>query len=356
MSTVIERGKKFSRDQYTNLNEEQKERYFIIDNNGPKKGMYCQVIDEPLPTFEEAPCETVIEGKNNSYIVLGRDRPASMASGYGGGGFTQCGMIDLVVGRGAMWKNEKGKRTIPNKDTLLAPNFFGDAARIYISQKCNIDEYFGIAMGSERTRPISERSNSQARSGVGIHADHIRVFGRRHIKIVTGRAVAEGVGPFGMAQSQGGENFGDPGGIDLIAGNYTEDENISTLNKLTKIIGFDDPLFGGDTVAKLQPVVKGHNMAECIRHIDRILHNMHGMILANSTSINQVARGTSRFIATRLAPGSRLFAASLIPPKIKSIQTLAATFNDAVNSVGLETNFLDENSPLYISSNHVRTT
>ena len=45
------------------------------------RGVGCDVIAEPVPEYIEAPCETVHRGQNNSFIVLGRDRPASRLSG-----------------------------------------------------------------------------------------------------------------------------------------------------------------------------------------------------------------------------------------------------------------------------------
>ena len=241
---LLERGKKYGRDQNLNANPEKEHYLNMAQRYGPKKGMYCQIIEESVPKFERAPCEKVISQSpitsNNCYIVLGRDRPASLASGYGGSGMTQCGMIDLVVGRQASFKNKDGVKGPPGPPTVTGPNFFSDAARIYISQRCNIDEYFGVAPGTERLDPLTGRSNSKGRSGIGIKADHVRIIGRRHIKIVTGRAPIEGAGRFGESLGTGGENFGDPGGIDLIAGNYTEDEPYSKLNKMTKKMSKED--------------------------------------------------------------------------------------------------------------------
>ena len=54
-------------------------------------------MPEALPQFIQLDCEDVWEGKNNTYIVLGRDRPGSSTSGYVD--TTQAGAIDIVVGR-----------------------------------------------------------------------------------------------------------------------------------------------------------------------------------------------------------------------------------------------------------------
>ena len=358
---IIERGKKYGRDQSMNADPDLEHYLNVAKRWGPKKGMYCQAIEEPTPQFDRAPCEKVLgQGalpSNNCYIVLGRDRPASLASGYGGAGMTQCGMIDLVVGRQSSYKNKKGIRSVPGRSTITGPNFFSDAARIYISQKCNIDDYFGLAVGSERVHPISGRSNSLGRSGIGIKADHVRIIGRRHIKLITSRAPVEGMGRTGEKLGTGGENFGDPGGIDLIAGNYTEAEPYSKINKITKVIGFDEPLFTGDKMLKLQPLVKGDNLIECIRWIDMILANHAAMIYANSKGISKSIRAQKRFMSTfPIRPGMRIIRKRLNFPKIKAFQTLAATINGVINSVGLEANFLRAGSPLYINSRHVKTT
>ena len=85
---------------------------------------------EPIPKYIRAGGEWV-QNKGNSWIVLGRDRPGSRSSGYGGQGHTQASSIDLCVGRGS---------PVPSSSDNLDPNFGADAARIYISQKANIDQ------------------------------------------------------------------------------------------------------------------------------------------------------------------------------------------------------------------------
>ena len=66
-------------------------------------GVMCTHIVEPVPRYIQAGCEEIVNKnaqKRNAFIVVGRDRPTNRASGYGGEGQTQAGMIDLVVGRG----------------------------------------------------------------------------------------------------------------------------------------------------------------------------------------------------------------------------------------------------------------
>ena len=56
-------------------------------------------LEEPVPKHNQASHEKVIEGENNAAIVIGRDRPGDLLSGYGGKGDTQAGSIDLAVDR-----------------------------------------------------------------------------------------------------------------------------------------------------------------------------------------------------------------------------------------------------------------
>ncbi len=48
----------------------------------------CDKVKEDIPEFDDAPCEKVISGENNSFVGLGRDRNARWASGTGGRGLT----------------------------------------------------------------------------------------------------------------------------------------------------------------------------------------------------------------------------------------------------------------------------
>ena len=167
----------------------------------------CGNVDEPVPTHAMAPCETLIDGRHglneklggahNAQIVLGRDRSGGIADGAGGQGHTGCGMIDLVVGRGALESAAKG--TPLNEDDVVNPNFCTDAARIYITQRTEggIDQYFGI--DSEKTH------NSHAKSAIGIKADHIRVIGRESIRLFCGPVTSfSGLGEGGETNSNGG--------------------------------------------------------------------------------------------------------------------------------------------------------
>lgn len=127
-------------------------------------------LKEPLPLRLWAACEKVIEGSNNAFIVLGRDRPAGLNSGYGGSGDYKAGMIELCVGA-------FGNADAASLNGYVDPNVGADAAKIYISQKTDIDKNFFLANGRS--------GESIARSAIALKADDIRIIGRNTIKIVS---------------------------------------------------------------------------------------------------------------------------------------------------------------------------
>ena len=148
---------------------------------------------EPIPNFVPFDTDWWQCNENNAWVVLTRDRPGNIASGYGGKGDTQAGAIDLVVGR-------QGSK--PSSDSWTNPNFRTDSARVYISQKCNIDQYFGCS-----TEGFV--GDSRAMSGIGIKADGVRIVARESVKIVTTTDVTNSWGKETLST----------GLIELIAGN-----------------------------------------------------------------------------------------------------------------------------------------
>jgi len=119
---------------------------------------------------------------------LGRDRHASWASGHGGHGMLQCGMIDLVAGRGQLViaNNKKECKKNPMEGVeFVGPMFHSDAARVYITQKAeDIDMYFSL--------PQSGGPTSINKSAVAAKADQIRIIGREKVRIYCGRGKFEG--------------------------------------------------------------------------------------------------------------------------------------------------------------------
>lgn len=232
---------------------------------------------EPVPNFIQAKSENVVKGENNSWIVLGRDRPASRLSGYGGIGDTQCAAIDIVVGR----MSDK-----PRSDVWVDPNFFTDAARIYISQKTDIDENFGLANGVV--------GNSVARSGIAIKADSVRMISREGIKLVT---VTDSF------NSLGGETNA-KFGVDIIANNNDED---------------------------LQPMVKGNNLAEALEELTNRVEDLGGIVSSFLTS--QMQFNATLSTHTHISP----FFGIIGPPSTEAVnagvKAAIEKFNDCVSGL-----------------------
>jgi hypothetical protein len=193
-------------------------------------------LTEAIPSFIESQSEKAISGRNNSQIILGRDRPGSRASGYGGKGHTSCGSIDIVTGRGASTARAVDPDT--NENLHVDPDFEIDAARIYVSQKTDVDENFKLINSPGAP-------TSTARASIGMKADTIRIVGRENIRLVTLTNVLN---------SQGG-TVESIGGIDLIAGNMNP--------------------AGPDGI---QPLVKGDNLIYALEDLMDHIEQLNGIV------------------------------------------------------------------------------
>jgi len=275
-----------------------------------RNGTACSTLREPIPAFNEAPCETTIQGENNSFIVLGRDRNASRLSGYGGRGDTQASMIDMVVGR----MSYSPRETTEDGEALrVDPNFRTDAARIYISQKTDIDENFSLASGTVGT--------STARSGIGIKADQVRVIAREGIKLVTRTD---------MRNSQGGEAQA-VYGVDIIAGN-------------------DD--------AELQPITKGGTLVEAldrlVHHLDKLNGIVHNMLMIQMNFNRDLTHHfhNSPFFGAPTSPSP-----GVVPSGIRAVsshltQVQTSLMSHKANLVSFKANYLQQSGSNYINSRY----
>ena len=212
-------------------------------------------ITEPVPEYvtSEAEEETTlnlfgggpISGAYNTWIILGRDRVDNRATGYGGKGHTQCGAIDIVVGMGAPHPRKFIKQEDGSWDKVkVDKNFRADAARIYISQKTDIDDNFNLSTDPEMLKNASSKFPSRERSGIAIKADAVRIIGREGIKLVTRTD---------FKNSQGGI-IGSTIGIDLVAGNNAKD---------------------------LQPMVKGDYLVEALNQMITLIQQLSGLLYTN---------------------------------------------------------------------------
>lgn len=232
-------------------------------------GLFCEPLIEPIPNFIQAGCEHVISHQNlNANIVLGRDRPSTRFSGYGGAGSQRAAAIDIVVGRAGPSPASVDSR---GEKFWVDNNFQMDAARIHISQRSNVDQNFGIKSGFA--------ASARAASSIGIKADCVRLIARKDIKIVTGTDF------YNSAGAKPGVDFAVPAKICLIGNNR------------------DD---------LLQPMVRGDNLFNFLTEITDVIHRVLSTIdtlVMHQNKINQAVMGHSHispFYGLQASPSGEL--------------------------------------------------
>lgn len=301
-------------------------------------GICGDPLEEPVPEYIGTATDHVLKNNNNAWIVLGRDRPASRCSGYGGRGDTQAAAIDIVVGR--MGSDVIGCDEPGNK-IWAQPDFRKDAARIYISQKTDIDANFGLVAGGigspiglKQEREQTEIAMAEGgavtplkpvpRSAIALKADGIRLIAREGIKLVT-RTDAK--------NSQGG-SVESIQGIELIAGNKDE---------------------------KLQPIVLGTNLEIALKrlvdHVDKLSGIMNTMLHHQSIFNTELASHFhfSPFFGkpTTISPAvesagitTSIHFLSQVKKSLVFYKTNMAMFGET---------YLTEKGSLYINSKHNKT-
>jgi len=214
---------------------------------GPDKEEFFQPEDNPTRFPAEA--EKIIQRqKSNAYIVLGKDRMGDIYSGFGGKGTPNSNAIDLVAGMGSSFE-PLGKMYL-TKEHVIDPNPFTDAARVYISQRTDLDGSFGVTEGE-----IYSLDSKQGVSGIAMKADSILVLGRRNIKIKAGQSRAKG----------------------FVRGGETDAHGTRLPDAKIELIA--------DGV--LEPLVKGEKMLECVTGIYREIQSNRLQMMA---IIGQIAQ------------------------------------------------------------------
>ena len=245
------------------------------------KGVAGSKTSEPIPNFAIAACEQFLQNGTNAGIVLGKDRPGSVLSGYGGRGDSGSGTIDIVAGR--MSHNPCAVND-NNEDVKANPDFKIDASRIYVSQKTDVDYNFDLADG--------KIGQSSARAAIAIKSDAVRVIAREGIKLVTGTDV----------KNSTGEDVISVSGIDLIAGN-------------------DDSI--------LQPLVLGTNTNESLEKLSDFVDQLAGIVSSAITyqmKFNQKVMSHTHitaFFGTPTAPSEALVPAGIEVMKNHGTRTIS---------------------------------
>ena len=305
------------REEYEKLTEQQK-------FNKKISGVFGQKRVQAMIKMEELECELVL-GRgpdNNAFIVIGNDREGKPHTGYGGQGHTQCAAIDIVAGVGGHSPQEVDSK---ERDVFINPNFFLDAARIYISQKTNVDKNFGIAEFGLAESGVADDKDSKdigifgAKSAIAVKADNVRLIGRESIRLVTGTDAKN---------SQGGDALAKTG---------------------IEIIAMNDP-------KTLQPLVLGDNLVEAL---DIILDNLeslakivHGytkyqmkfnQVVSNHTHLSPFyAKGTLKSRATS--------AAGIVTDIETAANTELSVLKHLTNLAGVRHNFLIDSGESFINS------
>jgi len=248
---------------------------------------------------------------NNAFIVIGNDRPKSKQSGYGGKGHTQCDSIDIVAGMGS-FAPEQYSAALDSK-VWTNPNFLLDAARIYISQKTDVDKNFEI--GTKE----GMQSKSEAKSAIAIKADNIRLIGRESLVLATNTD---------SFNSQGGQ-IQAWSGIHLMANN---DE------------------------AGLQPIPVGNNLSQAIfelsKHLESLGKIFHGYLKYQMKYNQAIAKHKhiSPFFGKPTTPSPECQQGGLLVDVEHISKTELSILKQLTNLSGYRNNYLTRKGKNYINS------
>jgi hypothetical protein len=215
----------YARAQYESLTPDEKEAFIGI-------GEDVTGYNFDVPAFNSTPYESVYS-RGNAFLVLGKDRLGDSLSSRVG---THTAAIDIVAGR----KGFRARRRDDNEQLIQVNSDQKlDAARIYLSQRCNVDAEFDLTPGR-----VGNTTEAAPRSTVAIKADTVRLIGRENIKLVTRTDAYNSQG--GELKNVGMQRYG----IDLIAMNDSSD---------------------------MQPLVKGENLVACLTEIVGAINELRGL-------------------------------------------------------------------------------
>ena len=160
---------------------------------------------EPVPRFHKRAGDTVIQGSNNSLIVLGEDRSGPVRKTAEEREKDQSGTVDIVVGRGR-FRPEPGEqaeltaapvvrnsrqRLETNKNTAKSggepnpregdPDYVNDSSRLMVSMRTNGDRNLGLGLEGAYPEPFDQEGPEivdDAAYGI-LKSDEIRIVARK---------------------------------------------------------------------------------------------------------------------------------------------------------------------------------
>lgn len=235
----------------------------------------------------------------NAFCILGKDRIGHEITGYGGTGDTQCDAIHLVAGMGGAKPNQSDS---DGNLIYTNPNFFVDAAIIYMSQKTDVDAAFAIGKEENYER-------SEAKSAVVVKADNVRLVGRESLRLITNTDARN---------SQSGKIHG-WSGIWLMANNDEEG---------------------------LQPIPRGDNLLDALdamnENIRKLTKFLHGYIRYQQKYNRAIAthQHFSPFFAIETTPSKDLPPESIKNAIAVMSKTEMSVLSSLTNLTGWHNNFL----------------
>ena len=344
------------------------------DGNPCNAGTGLMPMEEPVPSFPARAGDKVIKPKtdNNSIIVMGRDRnpfgppkskvphgseedpnnPKSSKSQVSGFSDHQgAGAITITVGRGAPFPVEKLNHEIypsglPSLYTTRKPDFLAterlangvshpgyvmDAATIYMSQMCQIDDYFKIKKQKitldKNRSPASQTDDLGPCSAIMIKADKVRMHSRRDVYIVAG-------GDADTTHDSNNNRINESGRIHLVSKNG------------------NDP-----SVRPQSPAVRYNELKDCLLDITKSLKSLGNIVNTNLLSQKLLNFRLANSIVGTAVGMSTQDPLAQAANQVKSLSDMAellqihAELTTNINLV--EANFLFESGQGSIASRHV---
>jgi hypothetical protein len=257
---------------------------------------YSGVGNERLPEIKPEPYNTGnsvrLNGKTNAIIDIASDAPTGPLSGRGGLGESGTATIDLVAGIGGSSPID----IVSGRAVQSVKSFEIDSARIYVSQKTDIDEHLGLA--PIKIKLINSELPTQGSTGysaVAVKSDVIRLVARDNIIITTMNNGTLSTG-----------NSANPNGIDIIAGYYNTGKR-----------------------ASLQPMVRGNSLVNFIEDIVKNIQELQTLV----ENVKNEQMKINRFLAQHTHE-MRTYSQTNIPsdvekkmnPPLASIEDLTSKF------------------------------
>ncbi len=377
-----------------------KKNYLPVDG-GYTTVSGLDLIPEPVPKYSSREeVDNILTGKvnTNAQITIGRDRwpqdpgyapfkekpfnDSTFSKDSGFASYQGAGAIDIVVGRGAPYPVQLSSgpsEMAPLYTTTQSRKIAGegidlsdgqtrhsgvimDAARIYISQMCDLNKYFKL------NSPSLMDANQGPSSGIMLKADRLRMHSRRDIYIIAGGDED----PTGENIDSCGASLLDTPKIHLIVGNgnLNDGEEIDGKKQLVKARTYlkDFDLNSGKNFygvsqtnvqqkLRQQPVPRGDNLVECLTQmLDIMKDSFEGInnFLIEQNKMNASFANHVHGTAVGLTTQDPVSQIQNVISTISNIRTMVSTFSSVyANIPAIRMNYLEKHGFRYINSRHI---